>query len=350
MKAAVIKEPGIIAIENVVNPKPAKGEVLLKVNACALCGTDQRVLKGEKQVDVPIVGHEISGTVAAVGAGVKNIHIGERYAVQTVIGCGHCAWCKISRENLCENGFKAIGYQWNGGFAEYMIMPEVGVTQGCLIPLPNAVSDAEGTVIEPLSCCVNGMRAIPFEDNELKEVAIFGGGIIGVLNGLVAKARGAEKITIFDVSQERLDLHRKLRLPFDNFINTTKIDPVEWVENYTGGRGMDAVIVAASVKALVPPAMKMLARSGHLSIFAGMPKSDPLENIDLNLIHYRELHIHGANSSVKRDYIEACDYIVSGKINVKALVTHMFTLTDFNEAVRTQNNPAFGAMKVIIKN
>jgi L-iditol 2-dehydrogenase len=340
----------VIAVENVETPKPAKGEVLLKVDACALCGTDQRVLKGEKHVDVPIVGHEITGTVEALGSGVRNIQLGERYAVQTVIGCGHCAWCGISRENLCENGFKAIGYQWNGGFAEYMIMPEAGIKQGCLIPVPDTMSDEEGTIIEPLSCCVNGMRAIPFEDSELREVAIFGGGIIGVLNGLVAKARGAEKVTIFDVSQARLDLHRKLNLPFDNFINTTEIDPVEWMKDYTKGCGMDAVVVAASVKELVPTAMKMLARSGHLSIFAGMPKSNPVENIDLNLIHYNEFHIHGANSSVKRDYIEARDYIVSGKINAKALVTHTFKLEDFNEAVATQANPASGAMKVIIKN
>ncbi|MBU8901916.1 MAG: alcohol dehydrogenase catalytic domain-containing protein [Victivallales bacterium] len=350
MKAAIIKKPGVIAIEDIETPKPAKGEILLKVDACALCGTDQRVLKGEKYVDVPIVGHEVTGTVEAVGPEVQNINIGERYAVQTVIGCGHCAWCKISRENLCENGFKAIGYQWNGGFAEYMIMPELGVKQGCLIPIPDTISDEEGTIIEPLSCCVNGMRAIPFEDNELKEVAIFGGGIIGVLNGLVAKARGAEKITILDVSQDRLDLHQKLNLPFDNFINTKKTDPVEWVKNYTNGRGMDAIVVAASVKELVPTAMEMLARAGHLSIFAGMPKSNPLENIDLNLIHYQEFHVHGANSSVERDYIEARNYIVSRKINVSALVTHTFELEDFNEAVKTQGNPASGAMKVIIKN
>jgi L-iditol 2-dehydrogenase len=347
MKAAIIKSPGNIAVEDYKMPVPGKGEVLLKVDACAICGTDQRVLKGEKHVDVPIVGHEISGTVVEVGESVSSVNKGERYAVQTVIGCGTCPMCAISRENLCENGFKAIGYQWNGGFAEYMIMPREGVDQGCLIPVSDKMSDEEATLLEPLSCCINGMRTIPLE--EAQTVLVFGGGIIGVLNGLVAKARGAKSVTIMDVSQDRLDLLKKLDLPFDHFVNSATTSPEAWAEEHTGGRGLDVVVVAASVKALVKQAMNLLARDGHLSIFAGMPKSDPTEVIDLNVIHYSELHIHGANSSVKRDYIEAEQMISSGIINCSTLVTHVFPLDDFNEAVEVQGNPKSGALKVIIK-
>jgi L-iditol 2-dehydrogenase len=347
MKAAVIKKPGTIVVEEFATPVPKAGEVLLRVDACALCGTDQRVLKGEKPVDVPIVGHEIAGTVTAVGGGVSGIRSGERYAVQTVIGCGACAMCRIDRQNLCEKGFKAIGYQWNGGFAEAMIVPAEGVRQGCLIPLPDGMSSEAGTLIEPLSCCVNGMRCIPFEGMSM--VAVFGGGIIGVLNGLVAKARGAKRVVVFDVAQDRLDLLAALKLPFDGFVNSRSNDPVGWIRKYTDGRGADAVVVAASVKQLVPVGLRMLARDGHLSIFAGMPKSDPVESIDLNLIHYPELHIHGANSSVKRDYLEACELIGRGKVDAARLVTHTFGLDDFNRAVETQGNPASGALKVIIK-
>ncbi|MCP4312931.1 MAG: alcohol dehydrogenase catalytic domain-containing protein [Bacteroidetes bacterium] len=347
MKAAIIKSPGNIAVEDYKRPVPGKGEVLLKVDACALCGTDQRVLKGEKHVDVPIVGHEISGTVSGVGEGVSSMKKGDRYAVQTVIGCGKCPMCAISRENLCENGFKAIGYQWNGGFAEYMIMPREGVEQGCLIPVSKNMTDDEATLLEPLSCCINGMRIIPLEEAE--HVVVFGGGIIGVLNGLVAKARGAACVTIMDVSQDRLDLLNSLDLPFNHFVNSAVTSPEAWVKEYTGGRGVDVVVVAASVKALVKQGMNLLARDGHLSIFAGMPKSDPSEVLDLNLIHYPELHIHGANSSVKRDYLEAEQMISSGLIKCSSLITHVFSLDDFNRAVEVQGDPASGALKVIIK-
>lgn len=109
MKAAVIKKPGVIAIEEVPVPKTGAGEVLLKVEACALCGTDQRVLSGEKHVDVPIVGHEITGLAVEIGPGVTGIKKGGKYIVQIVIGCGQCPMCKLHRENLCEKGFVAMG-------------------------------------------------------------------------------------------------------------------------------------------------------------------------------------------------------------------------------------------------
>lgn len=346
MKAAVIKEPGVVKVEEVPAPEPGPGEVLLNVEACALCGTDQRVLRGEKRVDVAIPGHEIVGVVTELGKGVTSVQKGARVAVQTVIGCGQCPMCAVHRENLCEQGFKAIGYQWNGGFAESMVMPSEGVKQGCLIPFPESISAPVGTLLEPLSCCINGMRCIPLEEAE--HVAIFGGGIIGVLNGLVARARGAKRITVMDISQDRLDLHRKLGLPFDDWVNSAEHDPEEWVQTNTNGRGVNAVVVAASVKALVPVGLRLLRRDGHLSVFAGMPKSDPVEAIDLNPIHYSELHVHGANSSVQRDYIEAREYLESGRIRGEMLVTHTFPLDEFEKAVKVQGDPAAGSMKVVI--
>lgn len=346
MKAAVIEKPGVIVIRDVPTPKPATGEVLLKIEACALCGTDQRILSGQKRVDVAITGHEITATVAEVGAGVSGVGKGDRCVVQTVIGCGKCPMCGIRRENLCEKGFTAIGYQYNGGFAEYMIMPKAGVDQGCLIPIPRDLPAEVGTLIEPLSCCVNGMKYMPLETTG--HIVIFGGGIIGVLNGLVARARGARTVTIVDVSAERLQLLRKLGLPFDNLINSRETPVEEWIRERTDGRGCDAVVIAASFKSLAPVGLKMLGRGGHLSIFAGMPKSDSVEQIDLNIIHYFEINVHGANSSAHAEYLIARDYVVSGRIDGKPLVTHKFKLADFNEAVKTQANPALGSLKVII--
>ena len=346
MKAAVIQSPGKIEVMDIPTPQPSEGEVLLKVEACAICGTDQRVLSGTKAVDVPIVGHEITGRVAAVGAGVTGVAEGERYIVQTVIGCGRCKACAREEHNLCEKGFTAMGYQYNGGFAEYTLMPKVAVDQGCLIPIPESLPAAAGTLIEPLSCCVNGMEYIPMESAD--HVVIFGGGIIGTLNGLIAKARGAGCVTVMDVSRERLDLLRKLGLPFDNLVNSGSVDPVEWVREHTAGHGVDGVVVAASVKALVPTGLKMLAKGGHLSIFAGMPKTDPVGDIDLNVIHYGEVNVHGANSSARVEYLAARELIVSGKLDAAPLVTHTFSLDRFNEAVATQADPSTGALKVVI--
>ena len=348
MRAAVIKSPGKIQVEDIDKPRAGTGEVVLKVNACAICGTDQRVLAGTKAVDVPVVGHEISGIAVEIGAGVKGVEQGKRYIVQTVIGCGECAACRREEHNLCEKGFTAIGYQYNGGFAEYMVMPRIAVEQGCLIEIPDSLSDLDATMIEPLSCCVNGMKYIPAE--EMENIVIFGGGIIGVLNGLVCKARGARNVTIMDVSQDRLDLLKnELKLPFQHFVNSREVDPVKWAKELTGGLGVDAVVVAASVKPLVASGLKMLGKGGHLSIFAGMPKPDSEFPIDLNIIHYGEINVHGANSSARSEYLEARDLIVSGKINPTPLITHRYKLEDFNAAVATQADPSTGALKVVIE-
>jgi L-iditol 2-dehydrogenase len=347
MRAAVIEGKGVIHVRDVPMPSPTDGEVLLKVEMAALCGTDQRVLRGEKDVDVPIVGHEITGRVVEVGKGVKGVQIGERYALQTVIGCGECEWCRIDRQNLCTKGFRALGYAWNGGFAEYMIMPREGVEQGCLIPIPDSFSDELGTMVEPLSCCINGMRYLPLE--EMQSVVIMGAGIIGVMNGLVAKARGAREVIMMDVAANRLDMLSKMGLPLEAYVNSAEVTPVDWVRRHTNGRGVDGVVVAASVKQLVGTGLQMLARGGHLSIFAGMSKQDPMLPLDLNLIHYLELNVHGANSSVRRDYIEAINLMQRDPALWERLVTHRFPLNQFNQAFQTQGDPAVNSLKVMIK-
>lgn len=352
MLAAILKAPGGHAVVQVDNPQPGPGEVLLKVDACALCGTDKRVIAGEKPVSVPIIGHEISGTITAIGAGAKDgkgteVKVGGRYAIQTVIGCGKCLPCKEDRQNLCEAGFTAIGYAYNGGFAEYLVLPKAAVEQGCLIPIPDSLDADLGTLLEPLSCCINGLRMMPIES--MQHVVVIGAGVIGVLNGLLARARGAKRVTLMNRSGTRLELVRKLGLPFDDLVDMSAVNPDEWVKEATRGRGVDAVIVSASVKSLGSRALQWLARDGHLSLFAGMPKSDCVEPLDLNLIHYRELHLHGANSSVRRDYLEARDFLASGRIDGKALVTHRFPLKDFGEAVTAQNDSRSGALKIIIR-
>jgi L-iditol 2-dehydrogenase len=346
MLAACLEQPGIVEVKEVEKPKVKEGEVLLKIDACALCGTDKRVLAGEKPVSVPIVGHEIVGRVEELGDNVDSIKIGQRVSVQTVIGCGECSPCKENRQNLCEKGFTAIGYAYNGGFADYMIMPKKGVDQNCLIKIPDDLETGVATLLEPLSCCINGLRTIPLE--KIEHIVIMGAGVIGILNALVAKARGVKRVTVMNRSVGRLELAEKLGLPIDDYVCTKDIDPVQWVkENSEIGEGVGAVIICASTTDLAAPAIEMLKRDGHLSLFAGMPKSNPTTMIDLNLIHYRELHLHGANSSVRVDYEDALEMLVSKKIDWSPLITHRFALRDFKKAIKAQN--AEGSLKLIVE-
>jgi L-iditol 2-dehydrogenase len=346
MQAAVIKSKGVIQVEQVPIPKPQSGEVLLKVERAALCGTDQRVLRGEKAVAVPIIGHEIAGTVVEVGTGVTSRYLQHRYAVQTVVGCGTCLACQRQQQNQCEAGFKAIGYAWNGGFAEYMIVPRPAVEQHCLISLPDTFTMEQGALLEPISCCVNGLRYLPLE--AMSRVVVLGAGIIGLLNALVAKARGAKEVIVMNRSPQRLDLIRQLGFPVDHTVDLSQHDALDWMKQHTGGKGVEGVIVSASVKSYASLGVQLLAIGGHLSLFAGVNKEDPWEMIDLNLIHYRELHIHGANSSVQRDYLEAIRLLEDGSIDALKLITHRFPLSRFSEAFAAQTDPTSQALKIMI--
>jgi L-iditol 2-dehydrogenase len=263
------------------------------------------------------------------------------------VGCGQCPACLRHHQISCREGFKAIGYAWNGGFAEYMIMPRPAIEQGCLIKIPDNLSPALGTMLEPISCCVNGLRYLPLED--MHRMVILGAGIIGVYNGLVAKARGVKEVMVINRSQPKLDIIRELGLPFDHLVNSAEVDPVEWVMQHTDGEGVAGVVTSASAKELINVGLRMLRLGGHLSVFAGFDKANPLEPIDLNLIHYRELHVHGANSSVRRDYEEALALLESGNIDGDALITHTFPLEDIQEAIRVQADPEVHSLKILVE-
>jgi len=162
MKAAIFVEKEHFEIREVKRPKCNRGEVLVRVKACAVCGTDLRIFRGQKRIDVPITGHEISGVIEEGGEGVEGLSIGDKVIVETVVGCGECDACRSGEENRCRRKFKAIGYQYNGGFAQFLLVPRNAVRQGCVIKIPDHVTFEEATVVEPFSCVINGWA--PFKE------------------------------------------------------------------------------------------------------------------------------------------------------------------------------------------
>src|SRR5512135_3352700 len=157
MKAAVFHGLRDVRIEEIDSPTAGKGEVVLRVLRCAVCGTDKRIYThGQKNVVPPAVtGHEIVGVVHEIGAGVAKLAAGQRVIVATVVGCGKCVYCRRKQYNLCES-FTALGYDYAGGFAEYVKIPAPAVAQGNIIPIPQTMSVERAALIEPLSCCLNG--------------------------------------------------------------------------------------------------------------------------------------------------------------------------------------------------
>jgi L-iditol 2-dehydrogenase len=346
MKAAILVGKENIQLRKLKKPKCANGEVLVKIEACAICGTDIRIFHGQKKVDVSITGHEISGVIVDIGTTVQNLSIGDRVVIETVIGCGECHACLAGEENLCEIKFKAIGYQYNGGFTQFLLVPKNAVNQGCIIKMPDNLSFDEATIVEPFSCVINGWNSFKERVAGFTTVVI-GAGIIGMLHVEYAKQKGA-KVILVNRSAPRLLLAQKIGLQADFFIDAENNDPVKKVLELTNGLGADVIICAASSKDIQKEALEMAAVNADISYFAGISKDDPDVKLNTNLIHYKELHVHGANSSHRKQYEDAIKLIASGYVNVKKFITHKFPLNKIEDALHTLEDRNSGAIKVIV--
>jgi L-iditol 2-dehydrogenase len=346
MKAAIFAGKEKFEVREVDRPHCGEGEVLVRVRACAICGSDLRIFHGSKSIDVPITGHEISGTVEEVGKGVEGVSLGDRVVIETVVGCGECDACIRGEENRCLNKYRAIGYQYNGAFAQFTLIPNEAVKQGNVIEVSDSISFDEAAIVEPLSCVLNGWE--PFKKrSEGFTTVVMGAGPIGMLHSEYAKSLGS-RVILVNRTAPRLRLAEKIGLSADVVVDASECDVVERVIQLTDSVGANAVICAASSKEIQEQALEMAAVDADVSYFAGISKDDPLAMINTNLLHYKELHVHGANASNRRQYLAAVDLIASGKIGVKKIITHRFPLGKIDEAIRTAEDRSMNALKVIV--
>lgn len=332
MRAAVYLGPGKIEVRDVERPRPERNEVLIKVAACAVCGTDVRIFyHGQKNVVPPhITGHEIAGRIEALGDGVAGFTKGEKVTVVTSIGCQKCTFCRKKLYNLCDTP-RYLGYFYPGGFAEYMIVPADAVAGNNILKVPDPIGFAEISLIEPLSCAINGQDYLKIEKGDT--VVVIGAGPIGCMHAELARTQGAARVILFDVSETRLSLAG--RFTGITKINSAKEDPVQKVMELTGQVGADVVIVACSVNSAQEQAVRMAAKRGRISFFAGLPKDDPYIRLDSNIIHYKEVSIFGAFASHRMQYEKALELIAAEKIDARKFVTHTFPLEKIEEAFAT---------------
>ena len=351
-----------MGIENV--PKPACGlnDVLVKVNACAICGTDGRMYQGTKDVTkgfVPqirgygkgkfIIGHEIVGIVEKIGSEVKNpdYKVGDKVIIVTSIGCQKkgCRPCQRGNYNMCPNN-RPIGYYYPGGFAEYILVQDHAVRQAVIIPVPEgcSVSDEHLSMVEPLSCVINGQNYLNIKQEEC--ITIVGAGPIGLMHGLLAKNKGAEVI-LAEYSKVRLATAKEFG--FDHYLATKDTDLVKAIMDITGGEGTDVGIVACSVSKVAEDLLRAMAMKGRLSFFAGFPKQDSTLKLDGNIIHYKEASVYGAFASNRPQFEEALKLITSRKVLMDRIVTHTFPLERIVEAMEKMLDKEGNALKVVIK-
>jgi len=331
MKAAFFYKIGDLRVEDTEIPKIGEDELLVKIKACAVCGTDLRIYN-HGHFKIPqdtrrVLGHEIAGEIVEAGKLVGGYSVGMRVAIPPNVGCGRCDMCIQGLNQMCPD-YEAFGISMDGGFQEYMRVPASAIGAGNVFRIPANVSFEEAALAEPLSCCYHSYQALKTEPGDV--LLDIGAGPIGALHVMINRLAGASKIIVADISEKRLEIIKDLGP--DIVINSSEEDLSERVQNETNRKGADIVIVACSVPSLQAQALELAAPCGRINFFGGLPK--PKENVLLNtnLIHYKELHVLGTTGSSNVDYHNTIHILASRRINVKPLISERFSIEETPKA------------------
>jgi L-iditol 2-dehydrogenase len=331
MIATVFRGPGEIEVTEVETPEAGPGEVLVKVGANTVCGTDVRILRGQKGgvTRGVVLGHEVAGRVAGVGRDVPAYEVGMPVALAPALVCTRCYFCRRGMENLCIDK-RLIGTVVDGGLAEYLRVPAQAVAAGNLFPVRADVASEHLALAEPLACCINGQNnyRVHLDDT----VLIMGGGPIGLFHLQLALLAGARTVVLSDPSGFRRSVAEGLGATVT--VDPTREDLPAVVAEHTDGLGMDAAVICVGVPALVNDAIRLARRGGRVNVFAGLAGGGWAE-VEANLIHYNELEITGASDCRLRDYEMALRLIETGRVRVEEMLTHRFPLADAVKAIET---------------
>jgi len=344
MKGAVFHGPGDLRVTRLPRPAPLEGELLVRVAACAICGSDVRTFRhGARNIDRPVVlGHEVSGTIEETGSAVSGFREGQRVAVAPAIPCGDCRYCRRGAETMCGQ-LRSIGYQFDGGLAEFMTVPATAVRAGCVNVLPETLSFEEAAIAEPLACVINGQELLRVRGGDT--VVVIGAGPIGCLHAALARVNGAAKIILVDLREERLQAAAAFGA--DVLINAMREDVRTRVLEETDGEGASVVIVAAPSHRAQEAAVTLAARQGRISFFGGLPKTNPMISLDANAVHYGELTIVGAYGSRPVHNRQALDLVASGQLPIRRLVELQLPLDRVMEGLLAVEQGQ--VMKVVVR-
>ena len=345
MKAAVYEAPERIEVREVPKPTCPDEGLLLKVLACAICGTDVKIYHhGHRHIRPPrITGHELCGEIIEVGRRLEGYAVGQRVTVAPAVPCGTCDTCRRGIFGMCDN-LAPIGYQFDGAFAEFMAVPPVAVRMRCVNVVPDDVSDHEAALAEPLACAINGQQLSRVTLGDT--VLIIGSGPLGCIHAQLAHAHGASLVMLADISPQRLEMVRPVA-GADVYVDSRAENLKAIVDRVSSGRGMDRVIVACSAPPAQVEALDLVAKRGSVNFFGGLPKDASTITIDSNPIHYREFFVTGTHGSSPADNRLALELIAAGRVNVRDLVTKVVPLDELVHSLELVEQAR--ALKIVVE-
>jgi L-iditol 2-dehydrogenase len=348
MRAAVLQGKGDLRVQDWPVPQPGPFEVLIKVMACAICGSDPTVVYKGWLALPPygtfIPGHEYSGQIVAIGPNVTDFQVGDRVAIETHKGCGYCKNCKLGRYTICmnygknETGHRHYGFTTNGGYAQYVVNHI-----STLYKIADNISFEEAALVTTAACVhfaldnVGGLMGG-------ETVAVLGPGPIGLMAVQLVKALGAKKVILTGTRQNRLKIGKEVGA--DVTVDACTEDPVQVVMRETDGVGADLVIECSGGPGAVQQAIDMSMRGGRLSLIGD---AHELSTVDMRKFVLNDMRAAGVRGEGLGDCARSLAFLSAGKLRAKPLITHHFPLEQIGEGFDTFINRKGGAIKVIIR-
>ncbi len=340
MKVAMYYKNDDVRLEEMPIPEISEDEILVKVLASGICGSD--VMEWYRIKKAPLVlGHETTGTVEKIGKGVKGYKKGDRVFVTHHVPCYNCHACKRGEETTCELLHNTKYYP--GGFAQFLRLPKINVQNYGIFKLPAEVSFEEGSFIEPLGCVVRGQKKAGIKKGDT--VLVIGTGVSGILHIQAAKASGAAKV--FGTARSEHHLNAAKKFGADFAINAKTENVPEKIKQLNGGKLADVVIVCAGTQPALEQGLACVINGGAILFYAPADPGVNL-NLDMNDVWKRGIKMLSSYAAAQDDLKEALELIKKKKVNVKDMITHRFPLKDAQKGFELTAHPQ-NSLKVIIE-
>jgi len=329
MKAAQLLSPGRLELQSVPDPPVPEGGALLEIKACAVCGTDIKLIhQGHRDLVYPrILGHEMMGRIRELDGFGFGLAEGDLVQIWPGIVCGECRPCRRGKDNLCRD-IKIMGFNSQGGFAELLALPAESLSRGFNL-LPSNSDCSLLALSEPLACCLNGQSHCPVCRDDF--VLILGGGPIGAMHALLARLRGAEKVMIAERLPERI---RLLRENTDAVVFDPTDEPLQdLLAAETEGQGADVIISATPEMPIDQESLHLLSPGGRACVFSGPAPGQGQKKLDLRRIHYHEITVFGSYGCTSLQNRLAVELLLSHKIRADWLITRRVSLYQIDRAL-----------------
>lgn len=344
MKAVSIKGKELVSIDELATPELEDGDILVRMRACGLCGSDLEKVYGQYGMSSAKLGHEPSGEIINVGNSVKDFSPGDRVFIHHHVACYSCYYCLHGDYTMCDM------YQKSNirpcGLSQQIVVPKWNISRGGLLRLPNNISFDEASLIEPLACCIRSLNKCNFQKGD--DMAIFGAGPAGMMHVALANIFGAGKIIVVDINNYRIDFAKKFCYNISTFKSLLgkEEDVTQKIKNRTDSRGVDISIVATGNTKALAQAFNATRKAGKIMLF-GVPSKNSNVSLNMNKLYSNEQSFLSCYAASEIETNQALKLIAEKRLDIKRLITHRFSIENADQAIRCAHE-AKDAMKVIV--